>query len=265
MKKLEDQAWSLCGDFHCGAPTGLTPDPRNKIQEVLLDRYKDALKWLGPVDKVLVNGDLIDGRDPKSRDYDVEDMLDQAEQAARLIVMQKPKDEVLITMGTRYHETLEAQGFHKHVEKCVRYWSLKELGREIPVTFRRKLKTTINKWFLMEARHFQRSSSVFQGRSTASLRSMMWNVVNAAYNGGKWPDLLVFSHVHYWTRAENAWATAVTLPCFQALGGAFGDEVCDGHVDVGLARLTVGATKETGWHLERKLYPASAGTRTDSR
>jgi hypothetical protein len=255
----------LCSDFHCGSATGLTSTPRNDLQTELLRRYKHALKWLGPVDTVVLNGDPVDGKDPKSRDVDEEDMLVQAEDAARLIVMQKPASEVVLVTGTKYHCAWHTQEFERHIKKCLQYWSLKTLNRELKVTIARKFKVVVNNWFRAEFRHKVGGSAIPHGRATAPLRNQMWNVMNASYNDAKPPHLIVFGHRHYYVAGETAWGDVVVLPGWQALGSVYGDEECDGHVDLGLVRLTIEATESRGWSRDKILFPAGVVSRTEQR
>jgi len=250
----------------------LTTSPKNKIQEALLDRYIDAIKWFGQApDVVLHVGDGTDGKDPKGGDVDEDCMLKQAEDCAKLIVLQKPKKEVILVTGTRYHDSHHGQEFIEHCAKCIKYDMLKQHKRAIEVSIRRKLKTTINGWFRLEARHCIGGSSIPHGRATAALRAQMWNVLNSALdsqiNGGAagYPHLLTFAHRHNYIDASNAWGTVMILPCWQALGGIYGDEQCDGHVDLGLVKLTVGNKEANGWQFQKRLYLAGVVGRTEAR
>jgi len=269
---MPQQQWILWGDPHCGSKTGLTSQPKNKIQEELLKRYADAISWAGQPDVSMLNGDGTDGKDEKGGDIDTPDMLEQAEDCARLIVMQNPKKEVILVTGTRYHDSVTGQQeVIKHIETCVHLEMLRQHKRDIKVSTVRKLKTTINKWFLLEARHFVGGSTIPHGRATAPLKDQVWNVMNAAIasaeanRAAKWPNLLVFSHRHYYSAAETAWGDVMILPAWQGLGGIFGDEICSGHVDLGLVRLTVGDKETDGWRREKRLYSAGVVPRTESR
>ena len=260
------------GDTHTGSKTGLTASPKRDLQKRLLDRYSDALLWYGERPSTLVhNGDGWDGKDEKGRDIDTDCMLDQAEDCAELIMMADPKDEVILVTGTRYHDSHKGQEFTKHCAAHIKLLSLRCHGKEIKVSIRRKLKTTINGWFILETRHFIGGSSIPHGRATAALKEQLWNVMNAALDARyrdekvQWPQLLVFSHRHYYVAAETAWGDAIVLPGWQALGGVFGDEICTGHIDLGLVRLEVGEKEVDGWGRDKKLFPAGVVRRTEHR
>jgi hypothetical protein len=268
----KEQTWALLADLHNGATTGLTLNPVNLVQHAVLDRWKDALNWFGEEpDVVLVNGDGWDGPDPKSNDVTEASVTKQARGCADIIVMLKPKKEVILITGTPYHVEHKGQTFDLVVSDRIKLKMLEKYGRKIKVTIRRKITTTINGWFTLEARHSIGGSSIPHGRATSALRSQAWAVLNSALAAREaqeapaWPDLMVFAHRHYYMASENAWGDVLILPCWSALGGKYGDEMCDGHVDLGLCKLIVGATKENGWKREKKLYQAGVVQRTESR
>lgn len=269
------QKWCLLTDTHTGATTGLTPSPNNPIQEALLSRYYEKVEWFlkthGEPDVVLHLADAMDGTDRKSGDIDDPKMTNQAEGAAELIAMLQPKSEVILLRGTKYHTAVEIQEFEEHIDKCLRLIMYEDHDRKISVSIRSKLKTTINDWFMLEARHFIGSSIIPHGRATTPLREQMWNVMNAALEAHekdkpvKWPDLMCFGHRHYYLYAENAWGAVMCVPGWQALGNKFGEEICSGHIGLGLVGLTIGDTKEEGWSFAKNLSLAGVIPRTESR
>ena len=269
---FEETTLSIFSDTHDGAVTGLTTDPQNAVQEGVLKRYNQGIEWLDcEPDIVIHTGDGWDGKDPKSKDTTQDDMVKQAMDCGDLIVMQKPKKEVILIAGTRYHVNHDDQAFDIVCAERIKTEMLRKYDREVKVSIRRKLKTSINDWFVIEARHFIGGSSIPHGRATAPLRSQAWNVLNAALSAKdkgevpRWPDLMVFGHRHYYMAAENAWGDVVVLPAWSGLGGVYGDEICDGHVDLGLVKVTVGATKEAGWKRDKILFSAGVVPRLESR
>ena len=81
----------------------------------------------------------------------------------------------------------------------------------------------------------------------------------------KYPDLLVFGHTHYYQKTENAWGDTVILPSWKAIGDKFGDEICDGHIDIGLGASFHSDEDIKRWHWDKRLYLANVVTRTESR
>ncbi len=242
----------LESDYHAGSDTGLNPFPQTPIQKRVVEARQDAIKWAGEKpDYLIVAGDIVDGEQKRGRSaLDVPHLETQMDWGVNLLKMWKPKRQMVLVAGTQYHvggDMIDAES--------VMAKRMKEGGRDC--FFTRKLNMEINGWFRLEVRHYTGSSTIPHGRHTAAAKSRTWNVLNAAQRNGKWPHLIVRAHVHYWQYSEDAWGASMTLPGWQALGGRYGDEICDGHVDMGLVKLRVGAKKEDGWAWEKKLYQAA--------
>lgn len=252
---------ALTSDKHAGSATGLTTNPQNKIQEKLLSIYEADCEWLGKVDYHINLGDIIDGEDKKSRDLTCEDITEQIDEAVNLELMVKAKEHFLIA-GTPYHVGSGGQHWDKGVVR-----SMAKAGAK--ASYHRKLKLLINDWFLIQARHKTGSSSVPHGRHTSPSRSKTWDAINAAINSNisgeacKLANLLVFGHVHYWTYCEDAQGAAMTMPCYQALGGKYGDTDCDGHIDIGCVKLCIGDKGEWSW--DKNLHRPKMISRTVKR
>ena len=264
--EYEAQIWALIADLHVGSTTGLASEPANAVQKALLSIYNEDIAWFGDApDRVVVLGDAIDGLDKKSKDLTQLDMFDQAEDAAKLIARWNAKEEYILVSGTPYHVSAEAMNFERHVIS-----ELKSItGKK--VTFVRKLKTRVNGWFLLEGRHKIGSSTIAHSRKTSMERSKFWNVINAALSARsrgekvEWPHLCLFAHVHYYGFADDDFGASMTLPCYQALGGQFGDEACDGHVSVGCSRLFIGKDEEDGWLARSRTHLPGMTNRTVNR
>ncbi len=257
------QTWMLISDFHTGATTGLSPSPSNPIQIEVLKRYEDALDWFGcRPDVVLHCGDAIDGKDRKGRDIDEGSMLQQADQAARLIAMARPKKEVILLTGTGYHCQIDDEDIEAHLLKCLEY---QLRNTKCKVSWKDKLVTTINDWFVLQARHHISGSNIPHGRATAMLREQMWQNLNAMVDGKRNTHLQVFGHRHYSIEVKTPWGAAMVLPSWQAHGGKYGDRICTGHVDIGMVKLVIEDTEEKGWRSETKLYKAGVVNRLEHR
>lgn len=249
----------LISDTHSGSPVGLTSNPRNKTQETLLDLYAKDCEWLGKCDYVIHLGDIIDGTDVKSRDLSTDQISEQVDDAVELMLMAKAKEYFLVA-GTPYHTGGDGQMFDKMVIN-----TLVKMRKR--ASFHTKLKLMAG-WFLLQARHKTGSSSVPHGRHTSPSRSKTWDAINAAINSSnsgescKLANLLVFGHVHYWTYAEDAQGAVMTLPCYQALGGVYGDMMCDGHIDIGCAKLYINEKNEGEWSWEKQLHRPKLVSRT---
>jgi hypothetical protein len=265
------QRWALCADLHTGSPTGLSYTPRNAVQVGLLNRYNDAISWFGErPDVLLVDGDVVEGVDPKL-EIDDPAIASQFLNSIKLITMWRPKTEYIIITGTKTHTHVMQQELEPLFVSLLENEHRKQYGEDIKVTVKRKLNTLINDWFLLSARHFVSSSTVYYSRSTAPVKSQMWSVLNSAIKAYenespvKWPNLLVFGHTHYYDFHENAWGATLVLPSWKALGDKYGEEICDGHVDLGAFKLEVSDTEEEGWSWDKRLYYAGVAPRMESR
>ena len=277
--KLPDdwQVWCLLADLHCGSPNGLNPQPESELQEKLLRRYEDAILWFGPPpDVVVAVGDVTEGIDPRwlaelGAPGGETSYPKQFVQSAEILSMWKAKREYILVSGTQAHSGVSHQSFEPAVATALQAVIYQQSGDMPQVSVRRKLKTTINDWFFLEARHFINRSVIFHGRNTAPARSQMWNILNSAlsaYEKGRpirWPDLLVFGHTHYYTYQENPWVATKILPSWKASGDKYGDELMDGHIDLGVFKLVVGPTKEESWGKSVRIYQASLVDRVESR
>ena len=267
---MAEQIWGLIADLHDGSPTGITATPDNAIQKGVKDAYESDVDWMGTVDRLVVNGDALDGADKKGRENIETNLINQAIDAATMIAKWDVKKEIILVTGTAYHVDVDGMNFEKVIKESLEKHMLLK-GSSAKVTIKRKLKTTINKWFMLEGRHKIGSSGIAHGRKTSMERSKFWNVINSALNSkgrgkeAKWPDLTFFAHVHYYGFAKDAFGASMTLPCYQAIGSRFGDEACDGHIDIGCVRLTVKDTKEEGWLCEERLHPAAVVDRLEHR
>jgi len=248
----------LTADWHVGSEAGLTASPRNSTQKALLAKFKECIKLYGNPDILVINGDAVDGDQRKSGGAGLteSDIREQENDAIKLVKMWKPK-EVFLVSGTAYHV-----GIVSSEQKMAD--TLKEYCN-IEATYVRKLNLTINDWFKLQARHFIGSSNNPAGRATAAGRSNMWEILNAYHTGDRAADLSVFAHVHYYDLHQNAFGTTMVLPCFQAQGTPFGDEKCDGHIDIGLVHLIVASTEKGGWEWSKQLYSARIKSRSLKR
>jgi hypothetical protein len=188
-----------------------------------------------------------------------------------MLVLWKPMREYILIRGTPFHVAVDNQEMEEVAASVIRqrHWELYK--EDIKVSVYSRLETYINDWFLLDARHKIGKSVVPYGRNTAPVRNQTWGVLNAALKSRRgekpasWPHLKVFAHVHYYTYSENAWGAVLVLPAWQATGDKYGEEQCDGHVDVGVVKLIVGDTEEEGWTKQVRLYDASVVSRTGQR
>lgn len=250
----------VVSDLHCGATNALWNCPGAPAQTVLLDRWQDCIAHFGARPDILIcNGDAIDGHQRKGGDLLEGGRTVDAQCAAAfgLLRLWKPR-EVFIISGSGYHTA--DTGDENELAIVSRFQD-----HGIPAEYKRKLNLDVNGWFRLQCRHHVGSSGIPHGRLTPQMRSKTWGILNA-YAGGKLaPHLSIFSHVHYWSYAEDHISAVMTTPAWQGLGGRYGDERCDGAVSLGAVQLKIGEKECKGWQYEKRLYSPKVASRTVRR
>jgi len=182
------------GDFHCGHEVGLTPPQWNPVlgpddrdhayRETLYNYFSRFVDLLRPIDIVVANGDLIDGRGEKSGGTELltPNRLHQINMAADILQgINAPS--LYITRGTDYHV-----GNYESFENII--------ADKLPVQrIGDVINLRVNKT-LFNFRHHIGGSQTPVGTATALTREMAWNDLWAAREGFPDADVVVRSHVH---------------------------------------------------------------------
>jgi hypothetical protein len=239
----------LLGDLHCGHITGLTPpgwqsNPESKpalkaMQQEMWTKYRALVRQLGPVDVLIVNGDIIDGKGSRSGGTELlcTDLFEQGDMAVKALQIWNP-DKTIMTFGTPYH-TATASG--EDVERVV----AEKLDAEI-----HSHAFVDVEGVMFDVKHKVGSSSVPHGRSTAVNKERLWNVLWNEMDGQPNADVYVRSHVHYFGFSGGADWLAITLPALQGPHTKFGARQCSGTVDWGVVTFTVDKGKVLEWRPE---------------
>lgn len=221
----------IVSDYHMGSKAAMWNVGGNAVQLELRDRYHETVKaWKRP-DIIVMNGDGIDGPG-KRNNFDIHetDVSVQAQVAAGFINEFKA-NEGFIVAGTDYH----VAGDHDHeyiIGKCL------ESDWDGKVHWELLLKVN---GYRIHFRHHHSSSGIKHGRFTAMARDRGWFESEAFFQDAPKVDLLVRSHVHYFTWQEDSFSMGLTTPALQARGSRHGTLRCNGHVDFGAVRLTIDA------------------------
>jgi len=249
----------VVSDLHCGAHTALRINPQNTIQEKLLAKWLTVAEWLQECDLLIINGDANDGQDPKGRNMQVDDIPWQIAEAEKLIMMIKPK-KIRMTTGSSYHvgDTIAYEKFlcgylsRRGVDTCIR-----------PVQ-----DIIVYDWWRGLFRHAIGRSGVPHGRNTAPTREKIWSTLKSAAGAAETgyvipPHLHCFSHVHYYTKSEDAFGTAITTPCWKASGGKdkYGAKFFNDHIDIGAVKITI--TEDRQWTSECKHWTAQVSQESE--
>ena len=234
----------LMGDLHCGHRAGLTP-PRwrnrqcseehvwrkfTRVQEETWKLYAGFVKLLRPIDCLVVNGDLIDGRGEKSGGVELitADRNEQVKIAEECCEMWDAP-QIVITEGTPYHAG-DIESWEAMIDD-----SLRQKGRQV--------KIGAHEWvdvngYVFDVKHHVGSSTIPHGRYTIAARDELWNTL--WHEAGLQPraDMVVRSHVHYcvggWHYVGGKRVDFMTLPALQAMGTRWGARRMSHTVDWGL-------------------------------
>lgn len=242
----------MVGDLHCGHIVGLTP-PRWHSTTYHVESWnwwKRAIKKLGPIDVLVHNGDGIDG--PGDRSGGTEEITTDREEQAEMLVeslsLIKPK-KLLMTYGTGYHvgksEDWESVAAKRLADRL-----------DIPVKLGAHETLEVN-GLIFDIKHKIGSSGIPHGRWTPQAKEVLWNMAWARRGQRPVANVIVRSHVHYFTfcgEPGSKWAV-YTLPAVQGMGSKFGSRECSGTVDQGIVWFDV--ENQNSWDCDWELIPAS--------
>jgi len=219
----------VISDPHCGHDVGFTP-PRWEHKDPLHDDHimrRAVWDWaeetLFPIkpDILIVNGDAIDGKGGKSGSTEqiYPDRVDQVEMAADIIRMFKAKH-IFMTYGTPYH-TGDLEDWEDLIAKDV---MAEKIGSEDSLEVNGKV---------INYRHHIGRSSVPHGRHTAVAKEALWNRLWS--ERGEFPkaNIIIRSHVHYFSYAGSHEWVGITTPALQGYGTKYGTRRVSGTVDIG--------------------------------
>ena len=242
----------VAADPHCGHIAGLTPPdwhynfethhPRTQAiyeqQKAMWDWYTRRLDTLRPIDIMVCNGDLVDGKGKRSGGTE-QRTLDGNEQAAMAAecINYAEAPRVLILYGTPYHA-----GTEEDMEDIV-----------VPLI---KGKCDIKghafvdiNGLIFDIKHFVGASSIPHGRWTALAKSKLWNTVwNNEHELQPKSDILIRAHVHYHVQMTqgDSWR-AMTCPALQGFGAKFGIRICEGIINVGFLVFDIDEKGDYTW------------------
>ena len=237
------------GDLHCGSWCGLSPIPwqyhagigpeymqlRGALQRETWGWYERQMAALQPIDVLVVNGDMIDGKGGRSGGTELitADLRAQAEMAAACIRVAKAK-KIICTFGTSYHVSADGEDIEAQVADMV--------GASIGG----------HEWVdvngcVFDIKHKVGSSQVPHGRYTSIAKENLWNVFWREYEGQPRANVFLRSHVHAFNYCGNGTFLGITLPALQGFGSKFGERQCSGVIDYGFAHFDIDDNGNYSW------------------
>lgn len=260
----------VVSDLHCGSIYGLIPpgfitsDDRefvpNAGQRYLWECWKDAAKFLNPLDALVVNGDVIDGNQDKQKGTELALPLfsDQAEAAFLCIDWLRKhtgNPKIYCLQGTEYHEGRAGREAEVVAEKlgAVRYSGL-GTGRWC----REALDLEVDGVIL----NFSHGISVSAGlyRATPPDREAVWSALAGKVGKAARADCVVRAHAHHFVHVEHPSKHCYINPCWQ-LQTRFMRKNSSYRMlpDIGCTWINVsGQDKREGvdpCHVEKRIYP----------
>lgn len=246
----------VVSDFHSGHEVGLTPPAWNpdseadhsaKYRSYMWTRYTEAVKELKPIDVVVANGDLIDGRGERSGSVELitVDRRSQAKMASECIkVAEAPT--IIITRGTDYHVGHEESWEDLVADFC------RDADHRVEIGDIRNLDVN---GLMFNFRHHIGGSQTPIGRSTPLTREAAWNALWNVRQGFPLSDVIVRSHVHYHTYAGGPGWLAMTTPGLQGYGTRYGERRMSGLIDFGFVYFDVTSKEDFSWECRTFAFP----------
>lgn len=249
----------VISDLHCGHVVGLThPDFNPKYQPGTLNYelskvraeywkfFSESIAELRPIDILIVNGDCIEGKGPKSGGTElIESDRNAQVNMAVACIEECEANSVYMAYGTPYHVG-ESEDFEDTIAQTVKAVKIGDHDY-----------LDVN-GVVLDYRHHIGYSSSPQGRFTASARARIWNVLWSLHGQYPLADIIIRSHVHYFThQGEDDWL-AVTTPGLQGFGSKFGARRAEGLVHFGFLFFDI--TDKDNWTWGKYIYRRKSAT-----
>jgi len=245
MKRLVVEA-----DLHCHHRAGLcAPEfwlPEDgvygkwgQIQRELWNTREEIIAKVGPIDYHAINGDATDGRGERSGGTELlpnPSWLNQVKNAEECIRAWDGKNppKRIMSRGTGYH----VGNADDHED---------ELAARLGATVKDHPFFEID-GVVFDMKHKVGASSIPHGRGTPIARERLWNVLWAERDEQPRAQVIIRSHVHYFTYIGGHDWVAMTTPALQAAGTKYGGRMCSSTVDWGLVVFEI-ENGEFDWHV----------------
>ena len=245
----------IVSDLHCGHVSGLTPpghmsgDKRHHtFQDQAWKAYTKMLKELQPIDILVANGDLIDGKEHKTSGELLTNSITAQVRLATECLKEADAKKILVTRGTWFHVTPD------DAEDILR-------DNDLKATVKDQIWLDVN-GVCFHIRHFVHGSQLPHGRFTAvsreRLQNLLWSEIGIAHKA----DVIIRSHVHYHVFCGTHEYLAMTTPSLQGWT-KYGSRKMSSTVDWGMVHFDVNEKGEYSWepHIvrlstlkEKKIY-----------
>ena len=243
----------IISDLHSGHVVGLTHpsfDVKHDQPTIIEQARAEYWQWfasridaLRPIHVLIVNGDCIEGKGEKSGGTELieTDRNEQVKMAAAAIKF-IGAEKVYMSYGTPYH-TGASEDFEDSVAQQVE-----------------AVKIGSHDWLdvnglVFDYRHFISGSQIPHGRFTALASDRLWNLLWNEH--GEYPksDVIIRSHVHYYSHCDGVGWDAFITPALQGSGSKYGARKMKGTVDFGF--LSFDVEDKTRWSYKKHILKRS--------
>lgn len=202
----------ILSDLHCGNIFGLTPPEYQnhfrEIQQIGWKFYTDNIKKLGKIDLCILNGDLLDGPGKKdTRQHITTDMREQVNIAIEALKIVPAKKFVFIR-GTCFHVTTDRENED-------------DIAKHFNSEIYDSKKINVN-GCVIHCKHSVGKGSTVYGSVTPLQSTSALHMLTDISAENTPADIFVRSHIHEYNMVDREIFTAVTTPCLQFKGMAYG-------------------------------------------
>jgi hypothetical protein len=196
-----------------------------KLQRELWNKRLEILEKIGPVDAHALNADCFDGRGERSGgtellpDASWPNQIANAEACIRAVKFAGEPRRIM-SRGTPYHV-----GWDSDYEDV--------LAMNLGATIKDHPFFTFG-GVTFDMKHKVGSSVIPHGRATPIARDRLWNLLWAEMGGQPKAQVVIRSHVHYFSYVGGSGWLGLTTPALQAAGTKYGGRQCSGTVDWGV-------------------------------
>lgn len=235
------------GDWHSGHQVGLSPPEYHtpttsehkfiklaNVRREIWNWFDENVRPFRPIDILILNGDAVDGKGERSggTEQTSSDRTIQCNMAYKAIEFIDPSV-IRMTYGTPSHVGVLEDWEDVLAEKA-------------------GAKIGSHEWFeingkIFDCKHKIGSSQIPHGRFTPIAREVLWNREWAMDGSQPKADILLRSHVHYFSPIEYDGTIGMTLPAMMGFGSKYGSRQCSGRVDIGFVIFDIYDNGEVRW------------------